>query len=171
MRQGSFFFKPIFMEFTFASKRSLQFIVAVGGKNILVRFGDRNQNGTAGFLTLDPNVAQAVRRNAFFRRGIIIETTKKQPVNTTVAKAPSVAEKKPLASKADETTKAKKTTEPGTTLKSAAVAPKEREYDNYTVARESICKEFGITKSAVRNPDALARVAKEHGIIIKYKEI
>jgi len=152
------------MEFTFASKRSLQFIVAVGGKNILVRFGDRNQNGTAGFLTLDPNVAQAVRRNAFFRRGIIVETTKKQPSapaqpaktatvqNSIVKNAGTIAEKPVNKTKAS---------------KGAEV----REYDNYTVARESICKEFGITKSAVRNPDALAKVAKEHGIIIKYKEI
>lgn len=49
--------------------------------------------------------------------------------------------------------------------------PEEREYDNYTVAREAICKEFGINKSTVRNPTALAKVAQEHGIIIKYKEI
>ena len=48
---------------------------------------------------------------------------------------------------------------------------KERVYDNYTVARESICKEFDIKKNDVRNPTALARVAKEHGIIIKYKEL
>ena len=50
-------------------------------------------------------------------------------------------------------------------------APEEREYDNYTIAREAICKEFGINKSTVRNPTALAKVAQEHGIIITYKEI
>lgn len=49
--------------------------------------------------------------------------------------------------------------------------PEEREYDNYTVAREAICKEFGINKSTVRNPTALAKVAQEHGIVITYKEI
>ena len=164
MRQGSFSFKPIFMEFTFASKRSLQFIVAVGGKNILVRFGDRNQNGTAGFLTLDPNVAQAVRRNAFFRRGIIVETTKKQP-SAPAQPAKTATIQKPVAKTAATT--AEKPVNKTEASKGAEV----REYDNYTVARESICKEFGITKSAVRNPDALAKVAKEHGIIIKYKEI
>ena len=50
-------------------------------------------------------------------------------------------------------------------------APEEREYDNYTIAREAICKEFGINKSTVRNPTALAKVAQEHGITITYKEI
>lgn len=50
-------------------------------------------------------------------------------------------------------------------------APEEREYDNYTIAREAICKEFGINKSSVRNPTALEKVAQEHGIIITYKEI
>lgn len=160
------------MEYTFASQRQLSFVVSVGGRNLLIPFGSRNQAGVSTFMTLDEKVAQAVRRHSLSRRGIIQETTKpaekpsgtvaKPEANTTgVVTRPAG---KPTGTVAAEKQAAKAA---GTT----AAEPKEREYDNYTVARESICKELGIKKSEVRNPSALAKVAQEHGIIIKYKEM
>ena len=123
------------------------FVVQTGGHNRLVEFGDRNQNGTSVFVTTDLSVAQAVRRSSLYRRGIIIETTKEpepQPVQPS----------KPV--------------QPNSPAQHAESSPEIREYDNFTVAREAIVKEFGIKKSEVRNPTALARVAGEHGFTIKY---
>lgn len=157
------------MEYSFASLRQLSFVVSVGGYNLLVSFGNRNQAGVAAFMTKDEKVARAIRRHALTRRGIIQETTKEQPVvvaapkkedlhsaktEVPVVRSPQVV--KPAKPAAD--TQEKK-------------EPEEREFENYTVARETICKELGIKKSDVRNPTALAKVAKENGIIIKYREL
>lgn len=125
------------------------FVVQTGGHNRLIEFGDRNQNGTSVFMTTDPGVAQAVRRNSLYRRGVIVETTK-EPEPQPVASTP-INKTEPLAS-----------------TSAGSVSPEVREYENFTVAREAIVKEFGIKKSEVRNPTALARVAGEHGFTIKY---
>lgn len=155
------------MEYTFASQRQLSFVVSVGGRNLLVPFGSRNQAGVAAFMTHDEKVAQAIRRHSLSRRGIIQETTKPDANTTgTVAAKPAEAPK-PQGSQ-QPAVKAEAKPE---TAKQQELQTKEREYDNYTVARESICKELGIKKADVRNPTALARVAQEHGIIIKYKEM
>ena len=121
-------------------------------------FGNRNQTGVSVFMTTDEKVAKAIRRHSLCRRGVIEETTPKQEPAVTVVKPPQTVQE-PADIPAKQPT--------GDTTEVEAV---EREYDNYTVARESICKEFGIKKEKVRNPTALARAAKEHGIIIKYKE-
>lgn len=136
------------MVYTFAAERKLVFVVQTGGHNRLVEFGDRNQNGTSVFMTTDPGVAQAVRRNSLYRRGVIQETTK---------------EPEPQPVSASKTVKSTEKTAPA-----ADGSPEVREYDNFTVAREAIVKEFGIKKSEVRNPTALARVAGERGFSIKY---
>lgn len=156
------------MDYSFASLRQLSFVVSAGGRNLLVSFGNRNQAGVAAFMTKDEKVARAIRRHALTRRGVIQETTKQQPVGT--------APEKPLASEKREVPviHSPQVTKPTTKQNTDTQEKKEsevREFDNYTVAREAICKEFGINKSTVRNPTALAKVAQEHGIIIKYKEL
>lgn len=155
------------MIYKFASRRQLSFIVSAGGRNLLVAFGDRNQAGVSVFMTSDEKVAKAVRRHPMTRRGVIEETTpKNQPAEVTVeTKAKTVVA---APSRQPATKPAAKV--PANDVKTAGET-KEREYDNYTVARERICKEFGIKKELVRNPTALARVAKENGVIIKYKEL
>lgn len=149
------------MNYKFASSRKVSFIVQADGQNWLVQFGDPNQSGVCAFMTSNKNVAHAVRRHAMSRRGVIKEVT-----DETAEAAPQTTTKTAPV-KADETTKAK-AVEPGTTEQAAV---DEREYDNYTVAREALCKEFDVNKSSVRNPEALSQLAKEHGIIIKYKEL
>lgn len=154
------------MNYTFASQRQLSFIVTVGGRNMLVSFGNRNDAGVAAFMTTDEKVARAIRRHSLSRRKIIMETTKpevlatkpqdtgKPAADTTATVATKAEPKKDAGKPAGETTGTK---------------TGQREYDNYTVAREAICKEFGIKKTDVRNPAALEQVAKEHGITIIYK--
>lgn len=83
------------------------------------------------------------------------------------ATAPGPDDKSTVATESDD----KSATAREHTVEAGTGEPEEREYDNYTVARESICKEFGIKKSEVRNPSTLNDVAKAHGIIIKYKEL
>lgn len=134
------------MEFTFAAERKLVFVIQAGGRNRLVEFGDRNENGVSVFSTTDAAVAQAVRRSSLSRRGVIAETTKYPDPEPVTEKPVKAAEKK---------------------VEKPAGTPV-REYENFTLARESITKEFGLKKSEVRNPTALARVASEHGFSIKY---
>ena len=165
------------MYFTFSSDRKLSFIINAGGRNLLVQFGDPNSNGVSTFTTKDPKVANAIRKNSLSRRGIICESSESAGKELeTEKKVKNVAMPTKETEKADEG--GEKTPEDAGDEAPAEKAdeggektPEEREYDNYTVARESICKELGINKGTVRNPEALARVAKEHGIIIKYKEI
>ncbi len=158
------------MEYTFASRRQLSFIIQAGGRNKLVAFGDRNMAGVSVFLTTDPQVAHAVRRHALTRRGIIEETTKEVELEETLAGEPQVTvpgrKAKAVVARGAEPVKATLAGKPQVTVQA-----KERLFDNYTVARETICKELGVKKTDVRNPEALATVAKEHGIIIKYKEM
>ena len=165
------------MNYTFVSKRQLSFIISVGGRNLLVPFGSRNDAGVAAFMTTDEKVARAIRRHSLSRRGIIEETTKPEAV---VAAPPQHTVKKPAAGATGVVTGDGKNvdemhgTKPqeGTGKpagEAAGTVAEQREYDNYTVAREAICKEFGIKKGDVRNPAALEQVAKEHGITIIYK--
>lgn len=162
----------------------------------MVQFGDPNSNGVSTFTTKDPKVANAIRKNSLSRRGIICESSESAGKELeTEKKVKKVAIPTKEAEKADATPQqteqeaaqgeqhdtAETTTEASeettdeapaeTADEGGEKAPEEREYDNYTIAREAICKEFGINKSTVRNPTALAKVAQEHGIIITYKEI
>lgn len=174
------------MNFIFASRRQLSFIITVGARNLLVNFGARNIAGVSVYMTQDENVAKVLRRHSLTRRGIIEEATQGVNNNEEPKKAAAVAMKPKVAvaqqqtkpepkEPADDATgvvEVEPDGEPsGAEAGTTGGEPKEREYDNYTVARESICKEFNIKKADVRNPTALARVAQEHGIIIKYKEL
>lgn len=154
------------MYFTFSSDRKLSFIINAGGRNLLVQFGDPNSNGVSTFTTKDPKVANAIRKNSLSRRGIICESSESAGKELETGK-----EVKKVAMPTKETEKTDDKAPAETADEGSEKAPEEREYDNYTVAREAICKEFGINKSTVRNPTALAKVAQEHGIIIKYKEL
>lgn len=158
------------MEYTFASRRQLSFIVSAGGRNMLVAFGNRNQAGVSVFLTLNDKVAQAIRRHALTRRGIIEETTKAASISVPASKPGDKPSKTAAKTVAHITEEALFPADESAGMEATGEA-EERTYDNYTVARESICKEFGINKGTVRKPETLAQVAKEHGIIIKYKEL
>lgn len=142
------------MEYSFAAERKLVFIVSTGGRNLLVEFSERNQNGASVFSTRDEKVAQAIRRTSLSRRGIITETTRPQQPEPKVKSNISSAVKSPTPSQ-------KQTADHDKT-------PDVRFYDNFTQAREAITREFGLKKSDVRNPTTLARVAQEHGFTITY---
>lgn len=136
------------MYYSFAADRKLVFVVQASGRKRLVEFGERSDRGVSLFSTTDENVAQAIRRSSMSRRGIIVETT---------------VEQQPEEKKTESSVKNQK--EPVSENTQSDV----REYDNFTVAREAITKEFGIPKTEVRNPTALERAAKEHGFSIRYK--
>lgn len=137
-----------YMEYTFAAERKVVLIVQTGGRNRLVEFGERNGNGVAEYFTTNDAVAQAIRRHSLSRRGVIVETTRQQQAEPEKPKAAVVQ----LLAQAEQT-------ESGVPV---------RAYDNFTFAREAICKEFDIPKSSVRSMVALEAVAKEHGFTIKY---
>lgn len=145
------------MDYVFSAERKLVFTVRIGGRNLLVEFGDRNSGGRSSFVTSDAKIAHAIRRTSLSRRGVIIETSPVQepaPTTPPVSSVPTKSPSQPAAEvKADGQTNEGK---------------KVRDYDNFTLAREAIVKEFGIKKSDVRNPTALARFAKEKGFTIRY---
>lgn len=134
------------MDYTFAAERKVVLTVQAGGRNRLVEFGERNDCGVATFFTTDDAVAHAIRRHSLSRRGVIVETTKPQQEPTP---------KKTVLS----ANKPKVPTENSIPV---------RAFDNYTLAREAICKEFGIAKNKVRKPETLEKIAREKGFVIKY---
>lgn len=147
------------MDYKFSAERKLVFTVRVGGRNILVEFGDRNSGGRSVFATADANLAHAIRRTSLSRRGVIIETTPVQQADIAT---------KPALSSLSVPTHPNNPTPPNSPVTSASPGSSVRSYDNFTLAREAIVKEFGIKKSKVRNPTALARFAQEKGFTIKY---
>ena len=133
------------MEYSFAAERKVILTVQAGGRNRLVEFGERNEYGVSCFNTSDGAVANAIRKHSLARRGVIIETT--PPQQPEPEAAPVVENSKPAT---------------------GGETGNVRTYDNYTIAREAITKEFGILKSTVRTPTALDKVAREHGFTIRY---
>lgn len=141
------------MDYIFSAERKLVFTIRIGGRNLLVEFGDRNSGGMSSFVTSDARVAHAIRRTSLSRRGVIIESTPANQAASTPKPVPSAVvprQPQPQLQPSD--------------LPASSV----RSYDNFTLAREAIVKEFGIRKSDVRNPTALARFAQEKGFTIKY---
>lgn len=147
------------MDYIFSAERKLVFTIRTGGRNLLVEFGDRNSGGMSSFVTSDAKIAQAIRRTSLSRRGVIIESTPANQADTTPNPAPSSPSRPDLPTSP---------TIPDKPSASASTGPSVRSYDNFTLAREAIVKEFGIRKSDVRNPTALARFAQEKGFTIKY---
>lgn len=157
------------MEFTFAAERKVVFFVQAGGLRRCVEFGDRNEAGASVYVTKDPKIANAIRKTSMARRGVIVETTPASVIEESL-KAPS----KPYSVSESNRNRGKKAETGKTGSAPTDTAGKDdglevREYDNYTVAREAITREFNIPKKDVRNPTALDRVAKENGFTIKYK--
>lgn len=160
------------MFYSFAAERKIAFTVMANGVRWLVEFGDRNINGASSFTTKNAKVAQAIRKHSLSRRGVIIETTPHQieeaiieepkPQPRTLAVVKGIVKpgntKKPV-------TKTNKTTEPKDPDKPTGEV---REYANFSVAKNAICKEFNIPKTKVKNPGALAKIAAEKGFTIKY---
>lgn len=147
------------MDYIFSAERKLVFTIRTGGRNLLVEFGDRNSGGMSSFVTSDTKIAQAIRRTSLSRRGVIIESTPANQADTTPNPVPSSPSRPDLPTSP---------TIPDKPSASASTGSSVRSYDNFTLAREAIVKEFGIKKSDVRNPTALARFAQEKGFTIKY---
>nr|WP_298672896.1 hypothetical protein [uncultured Prevotella sp.] len=138
--------------YTFAASRQFFFNVPYQGRSRLIQFGDRNQAGVSVFLTDDPKLAEAIRKNSLFTRGAITEETPE-------------GEKKKMA-----TPKEKKiATSEGGKKELAPDVGKKMVFTNFTQAREHLCKQFKIARSKVRNPTALSRFAEEKNITIVYK--
>lgn len=154
-------------EYRFAAERQLIFHANVGGKTMLVEFGERSSYGASVFITPDPNIAQAIRRTSMFQRGVIKETTPEEK--------PAVA----AAKKADTATNGKTSLEaakPAKTTKASQEQPKATnpdniiEADNFTQAKEIVARRLGIDRRTMKNPASLDKVAKENGLTIHYKE-
>lgn len=173
------------MRYEFVAERKLVFIVSAGGRNRLVEFSDRNENGVAVYKTDDEKIAQAVRKTSMARRGVITETSQlpaeePKPAQPTIVlpkrtlqavvtsqKERTVLEKP--APKPKPQPKAVITPKPEQKVKGKEVSIETKEFENFTMAREAISKTYGIPKNKLRNPMALDKVAKENGFVIKYK--
>lgn len=180
-----------YMDFTFAAERKVVFTIQASGMRLLVEFSERNQSGVSSYFTSNPKVAEAIRKSSLSRRGVIIETTPNELLqqalseNTqaktvpqrSLAQVKGVGASKPKAAALNlgASTAARKVAD--NAVKKAAMdaaasqqtSDDVREYENFSVAREKISKEFSIPKKDVRTPTALAKVAKEHGFTIRYK--
>jgi hypothetical protein len=161
------------MYYSFSAERKIAFVVSAGGVRRLVEFGDRNENGTSTFVTQDRKVAIAIRKHSMSRRGVIVETTPnldEEPVPEAPKPQPrSLAVVKGVVKGVVKQPKAGKPATAKTNVEQKQDTDgKVREYANFTVAKEAICKEFGIPKSSVRNPTALSKVAASNGFTIKY---
>lgn len=135
------------MDYSFAAERKVVLTVQAGGRNRLIEFGERNENGVSCFQTNDAIIANTIRRHSLSRRGVIVETT-----------PPKAAEPEP---------EKKAVTKPDTQPKASDGTPI-RAFDNFTLAREAITKELGIPKTKVRTPQTLEKLARENGFTIKY---
>ena len=160
------------MFYSFAAERKIAFVVIAGGIRHLVEFGDRNINGASSFTTQDAKVAKAIRKHSMSRRGVIVETTPHQdiepeeeirkPQPRTLGMVKGVVRNAAVAKPVGRPRKVKKV-EPEETPTGEI-----REYANFTVAKEAICKEFQIPKSKVKTITALTKFAAEKGFSIKY---
>lgn len=158
------------MEFTFAADRKLVFFVTAGGLKRCVEFGDRNEAGASVFMTKDPKVAMAIRRHPLTRRGVITDTTPAAVVDELLqaSAAPKAYDVRTSNANRGKASAGKTEAAPKKTVADDA-GGSVREYENFTVAREAISKEFGIPKKNLRTPTALDRTARENGFTIRYK--
>lgn len=157
------------MEFSFAADRKLVFFVQAGGLKRCVEFGDRSSAGASVFMTKDRKVANAIRKHPLSRRGVITETTPAEVIEESMR--PSAPEPYNV-----RVSNGRKVTKAPAKVKDTPQEPvagtdgkNVREYDNFSVAREAIAKEFGIPKKNLRTPTALDKVAGENGFTIRYK--
>ena len=134
--------------FEFSAGTQYIFKVSIDGVTYLVSFSERNQFGNSVFLTSNAKVAEKIRQTSMFKRGAIKETTAETPKEEPV-EAISILDPKQTKKGEDDNVK---------------------ECANITLAREWLCKTFGVKKSAIRYPGQVAKCAKEHKIEIKYTE-
>lgn len=134
--------------FEFSADTQYVFKIRIDGMAYLVAFSERNQFGNSVFMTGNGKIAENIRRTSMFKRGAIRETTPEvEATKKETAPAETVPEQK---SKNDESNV--------------------KEFANITIAREWLCRTFGVKKSAIRYPGQVAKCAKEHKIEIRYTE-
>lgn len=134
--------------FEFSADTQYVFKITIDGMAYLVAFSERNQFGNSVFMTRNGKIAEKIRRTSMFKRGAIRETTPEVgATKREAAPAETAPEKKPKKEESNV-----------------------KEFANITLAREWLCRTFGVKKSAIRYPGQVAKCAKEHKIEIKYTE-
>lgn len=134
--------------FEFSADTQFIFKVTIDGVAYLVAFSERNQFGNSVFMTRNSKIAEKIRRTSIFKRGSIRETTPEVETTKKEATPPETApEQKPKKEESNV-----------------------KEFANITLAREWLCRTFGVKKSSIRYPGQVAKCAKEHKIEIRYTE-
>lgn len=162
--------------YIFSSNRQLMFYVSISGQMRLVRFGDRNMNGTSVFQTSNKETAEAIRKHSLFKRGVVkesfiedksvgktngrsnVKTSQGSEVNAGRATA-EVNTAEGIA--ADGTSTEVNTGEGG-------IQEEVIEAKNYTQAKSMLAKRLEISYNDIKNPDQLLQLAKKSGITIRY---
>lgn len=134
--------------FEFVAERQLIFHADIDGLQRLIIFGEREGNGASVFQTKDERVANAIRRTAMFRRGVIIETTR--TASPSLPQGPKTNHGSPLQK---------------------APTKEEKTFANITQAKDWISRSWGISKSALRTPAQIMTAADAHGVKIIIKAI
>lgn len=162
----------------FYSRRSLNIGIRIGGQRMVVMFDDSNQNGVCVFAAKRKDVAEAIVRHPYFKKGVIWsdeEPSASAEASGSTALDMAVASAgEPLNTKktAPETAAQDRGTEADASGTSAAQNEAQnegkKEFANFTEAKEWFCKTFGVSKTSVRNPDALKTAALEKGVEIVF---
>lgn len=149
--------------YTFSAERQLIFYINVGGQLRLVRFGERNAFGGSVFSTTRALSAEAIRKTALFKRGIIKEVTS-LPQPAPAVKDPSASASPAVKGAVKQTAAPKKET------KTAADETKAEllKAKNYTQARSLLAKKLGINYRDIKSPDQLNQLANDAGVVVEY---
>lgn len=147
--------------YIFSSNRQLMFYVSISGQMRLVRFGDRNMNGTSVFQTSNKETAEAIRKHSLFKRGVVKESfIEDKSVGKTNGrsnvKTSQGSEVNAAIATADGNT--------GKEVRQEEVI----EAKNYTQAKSMLAKRLEISYNDIKNPDQLLQLAKKSGITIRY---
>lgn len=137
------------------------FYVSISGQMRLVRFGDRNMNGTSVFQTSNKETAEAIRKHSLFKRGVVKESfIEDKSVGKTNGrsnvKTSQGSEVNAAIATADGNT--------GKEVRQEEVI----EAKNYTQAKSMLAKRLNISYNDIKNPDQLLQLAKKSGITIRY---
>jgi len=147
--------------YIFSSNRQLMFYVSISGQMRLVRFGDRDMNGTSVFQTSNKETAEAIRKHSLFKRGVVKESfIEDKSVGKTNGrsnvKTSQGSEVNAAIATADGNT--------GKEVRQEEVI----EAKNYTQAKSMLAKRLEISYNDIKNPDQLLQLAKKSGITIRY---
>ena len=160
----------------FTAERQLIFYVNLDGRRVLVRFGERSMWGSSNYVTTDAKLAAAIREHSMFKRGIITENT--QPEEKKVKKPAQKTAKVEKGQQENPADTSQPLVDDGSVENEAEGGDSGEdtgeadviEVDNFTQAREEVMKRLGIDKDLVKTPPLLSKVAKEHGISIRYRK-